>query len=102
MYDILELMFMHPPGSDKEANIRDLEAAVAPNFEIEPLNFVSATIMEDARQVIRISSIGNVYESGSAFDAAVVESITDKGLGSRFKWERIGVVPVGETDTVLA
>ena len=98
MYDILEVLFLHKPGSDKAKNLALLQERIQPDFEVEAHEFITATELDCTRQVIRIIEAGCEYKSAQEFESAV------RLLASQdeFPWQRIGVVPAGETETIAA
>lgn len=97
MYDILEVLFFHQPGSDKRAALQRLQEALDGDFEVEGHEFVTETPLDESRQVVRLISSTEQFESGQEFEDRVRELATE----DEFQWQRIGAVPVGESETVL-
>jgi hypothetical protein len=97
VYNILEVLFFHQPGSDKEKNLMRLQERIRPNFEVEGLEFITATEFDESRQVVRIASVADEFESAQDLD----ERIRLFAPQDEFSWRRIGAVPAGETETVV-
>ncbi|WP_321856726.1 hypothetical protein [Paraburkholderia tropica] len=92
MYDALEVLFFHRAAENTRAEMDALRDVVDGEFEIEEHEFLDAS-----RQVIRIASISDVFDSAYEFEGRLRE-LADEDA---FSWKVIGVVPVGQRETEL-
>lgn len=97
MYDVLEVLYFHKPGSDKEKSLDALRAAIAPDFIVQGMKFVDRSAFTDCRQIVHISTpVHGPFTTAQEFEASVREVAPE----DRFPWQRIGAIPVGQTGVV--
>jgi hypothetical protein len=92
MYDILEVLFFHQDANDKRLALDGLREAFDGDFDIEEHEFV-----DDSRQVIRIVSTTEEFDSAVEFE----ERLRELAAEDEYQWKLIGAVPVGQSETVL-
>ncbi|EPX96161.1 MULTISPECIES: hypothetical protein [Ralstonia] len=103
MFDILEVLFFHTKKlRDQSGRLQDpltaLQSALGADFEVEPHEYVGASGLDSSRQIVRIAATTTEYTSAQEFEIRVRE-LAD---AETFPWQRIGAVPVGQTETVLS
>lgn len=97
-YDILEVLYFHEPGSDKEKSIQRLQEAIGPDFEVEPLEIADNNGWANSRQWVRIAALfEKTFASAAEFEAALRKIAPEES----YPWQRVGAVKVGETQTTL-
>ena len=97
MYDRIEVLFFHKPGSDKEESLARLQQAIGPNFKAEGREFIDANFFSNCKQVVRIAAASlEPFTSPAEFEASVRNVASEED----FPWTRFGVVPVGKAESI--
>jgi hypothetical protein len=94
LFDVLEVLLFHKPGSQHEPTLKALALAAEPEFGVIPSDVISSGEFDHSKQLVRFRALTATFETISAFDAAVRTKIGDK-----FQWQMVAAVPLGGTDT---
>lgn len=95
-FDQLEVLFLHKPGSDKVVSLETLRRVVQPKFAVEGVAFANDGHFSNSRQIVRFRA-DRSYTSIQEFEACARELAPE----AQFPWQRIGAVPVGQTQTLM-
>ena len=88
-FDALEVVLLHPAQADKARTLSELQDAVEPWYEVEPLEQVSPG--GGCRQVVRLASaMGERFGSATGLEESI-RALTGYG----FAWERVGAIRAG-------
>ncbi|MCD5330669.1 hypothetical protein ACFFU8_01235 [Chromobacterium piscinae] len=97
-FNILEVLYFHVPGSDKEKSIQRLHEVLGPGFEVEPMEIADNNGWSNSRQWVRIAArFGRTFSSAAEFENELREIAPE----ANYPWQRVGAVKVGETQTTL-
>ena len=91
-FDMLEVLLRHPHGASRAVVLEGLQAAIAPAFEVEPLEQLAA---DEDLQVIRFAAVGEHFPSAAALEAEV-RALAGAGFG----WTRIGAIRAHQAQAV--
>lgn len=93
-FNQLEILFLHKPGSDKAKSLDVLRQAVQESFSVEGCAFANDGSFSNSRQIVRLRA-DRSYTSAQDMEVRARELAPE----DQFPWQRIGAVPVGQTQT---